>query len=377
MSNKKPHVFFCTDGIFPLTVGGMQRHSRLLAEALAATGKLKLTVIHPHGHEKIFNPALDITEAGLSAQKTTSQAGYLLNAYRYSRQVADVLSQDPHAVIYSQGMAVWHRIKEFSSRLIINPHGLEMYQVLTLKEKLVTFPFRIIHNYLFRNCSKVVSLGGKLTGILENKTGKKKNKVVVLPNAVNLPPPHQRTFNNPVIKCLFVGRFAFNKGIDVLAEAASELNREGLTNSFEYYFVGKGPLFESLSSRYQEKNFFYKGGAHDEQLTELYKSCDVFVLPTLFEGMPTVVLEAMGYGMPVIVTDTGATGELVDQDNGIIIEKRSTLSLKTALLRFKAMMPEERKRWSDNSIRKVKDNFTWEAVAKKHVDLFYEMSRYQ
>ena len=54
-------VVFCTDGIFPHQIGGMQRHSRLLLESLAAFD-VELTVIHPHEGVQVFNDELRIKE---------------------------------------------------------------------------------------------------------------------------------------------------------------------------------------------------------------------------------------------------------------------------------------------------------------------------
>ena len=55
MSTHKIEVLFCTDGIFPHAVGGMQRHSSLLIEELAATGAVELIVVHPHEGKQLFN----------------------------------------------------------------------------------------------------------------------------------------------------------------------------------------------------------------------------------------------------------------------------------------------------------------------------------
>ena len=49
-------LVFCTDGIFPDTVGGMQKHSKLLIEAIAKMNVIDLIVIHPHHHKKVFAP---------------------------------------------------------------------------------------------------------------------------------------------------------------------------------------------------------------------------------------------------------------------------------------------------------------------------------
>src|ERR1700733_2175578 len=141
MNEKKIQIIFCTDGIFPHAVGGMQRHSRLLIEELSKFPDLDLIVIHPHDSTKVFDPALEIKKIGLKTDKTKNIREYIINAYKYSKKVYTVLKNYPDAIIYSQGMSVWYGIKHVGSRLIINPHGLEPYQVLTFKEKIITAPY--------------------------------------------------------------------------------------------------------------------------------------------------------------------------------------------------------------------------------------------
>jgi glycosyltransferase involved in cell wall biosynthesis len=367
---KKIQLIFVTDGIFPHAIGGMQRHSKLLIEELAKIEELEIIVIHPHDTLKVFPDLSSVKEIGLKSQKTKNISEYFLNAYQYSKKVYNEIKKFPGAIIYSQGMSVWYGIKNIENCLIINPHGLEPYQVLTLKEKVITAPYRFVHNYLFKHASKIVSLGGRLTNIFLNDLHLPKEKIVVLPNAAKIPQTIPRNFNHVQLQFLFVGRFAFNKGIQTLVDAVLELNKEGYTGKFKFALVGKGPLYEHFTNTYNESNLKFYGGADDATLFNLYKESDVFVLPTLFEGMPTVILEAMGYGLPVIVTDTGATLQLVDDSNGFIIEKKNVASLKSAILKYANLDAEERKKLSEASYNKLKNNFTWTIVAQQHFELF-------
>ena len=368
MKHEPLEVIFCTDGIFPHAIGGMQRHSRLLIGELARDESIRLLVLHPHTGEKVFvsNPA--IREMAVPAGKDSGR--YLLNCYRYSRNIYRIIQEHPDAIVYSQGLSVWHNIRKIGNRVVVNPHGLESYQAISLKDRAITLPFRLIFRHLFRQAAAVVSLGGRLTGILQEQLGKASDKITVLPNAVNIGEETSRTCDHEPVRFLFVGRFAFNKGIGVLLEAAKQLNDEGCEKKMFFNLVGKGPLFEEFTKKYRAPNICFVGFADDEKLVDLYKTNDVFVLPTLFEGMPTVVLEAMSYGMPVIVTDVGATLELVDPSNGTIIEKNDVASLKAALIGYLEKSPADRKIMAVNSYLKVKENFTWPVVAEKHKTLF-------
>jgi glycosyltransferase involved in cell wall biosynthesis len=370
--SERLQVVFCTDGIFPHAVGGMQKHSKLLVEELARMNVLDLIVIHPHHDKKVFDASLGIIEIAIERGK--KYWSYMYNEYRYSMQVAKELEKYPSAVIYSQGLSVWHNARKYGKRMIVNPHGLEFYQAITLPKKLKALRFSAAFNRLFAVSAKVVSLGGRLTALLHKNISRSEKKVVVLPNAVNMPNEKtERVFHKEPMQVLFVGRFASNKGINILMDAVRELNKEGYQNILQFNLVGKGPLFEMFSTTFKAPNVNYLGFADDDKLVELYKQNDLFVLPTFFEGMPTVVLEAMSYGMPIIVTDTGATTDLVNDSNGYIIEKADVKSLKNALLNFYQLDDAKKKMLSINSYNKVKDNFTWKVVAQKHYELFRAM----
>ena len=375
----KHKVIFCTDGIFPLAVGGMQRHSRLLIEGLAKRGNTEIIVIHPHKGQRVFEAFPQIEEMGLDP--LPGKQYYLLELYHYSRKVFEWVSKYPDHLIYAQGLSVWYRANELGPRLIVNPHGLEPYQTLSLKDRIKTFPFRWAFSRLFNQALTVISLGGRLTEIIQRQIRRAGGSVIVIPNATQLPEEPEeelvrKSFPQP-IRCLFVGRFASNKGIDVLIEAISQLNKQGLQDAFQFTLGGKGPLYDHFRQRYAFENITFLGFVDDIQLAHLYRTEHVFILPTLFEGMPTVVLEAMACGMSIMVTDVGATKELVDEKNGFILEKESPQSIVSALKRFQTLSDEEKTTLSLNSIRRMQTRFTWENVVIQHEALFEQISTKQ
>lgn len=368
---RKLQVILCTDGIFPHSVGGMQRHSRLLAESLALRNNVKLFVIHPH-NERVFEGFDAITE--IQIEPIDTEKFYLKQCYEYSKRVAKEIDKiDNKAIIYSQGLSVWYNIRKFSHRLILNPHGLESFQVEGFKENITGFVFRELFKYLFDRSRFVVSLGGKLSRILK-KNIKKSESVVVLPNGV-LPKEKASNKLNSKIQVLFVSRFAYNKGIGTLFEAVELLNQKSILVDFEFHLVGKGPLFEQYSTGNPWPNVIYHGFLSDEELNQAYADCDIFLLPTWFEGMPTVVLEAMSFAKPIIVSDVGATAELVDSSNGYLIEARNAQLVADALVAFKNLSDERKMQMGENSYNRVMEHFTWNKVAERHEVVFEELAR--
>ena len=266
MSKDRIRVALCTDGVYPQAMGGMQRHSRLLAEHLARSGKVDLTVLHPHPLG-IFDPALNIRE--VHVQDIDRSKFYLRELWRYSERIAKQLDALEPDVILSQGFCVWKGIGRFSERLIVHPHGLEMFQMLTRKERLLGWPFRAVLRYIVRHSAVVISLGGKLTGILERVTAGSHCRAVVLPNATDVPltplaPAAGTRDHRRPLQLLFVGRFAFNKGLDVLMAVAQRLVKEGKQDLLRFQLAGDGPLLATYQSAGLPANAQLLGRVNDQ-----------------------------------------------------------------------------------------------------------------
>lgn len=367
------HVALCTDGVFPQAMGGMQRHSRLLAEHLAATGKVRLAVLHPHAQD-LFAPALGIHEVRVAPIDTDRL--YLRELWRYSERVAEELDRLRPDLILSQGFCVWKGMARFSDRLIMHPHGLEMFQGLTRKERLMGVPFRWAVRYMARRSKVVVSLGGGLTRTLRTITAGSNARVEVLPNAVDVPivAPEYRTNGSP-IRLLFVGRFAFNKGLDLLLQVARRLVSEGRASDVVFQLAGDGPLLAGMQQEGVPPNVELLGRVDDERLFQLYSECDAFLLPTRFEGMPTVVLEAMARCRPIIVSDVGATAELVDATNGYLIRSGDADALYAAVRSFVAAPEHERQHMAQASRVRCADRFSWPEVTQGFIALFQQVAK--
>jgi colanic acid/amylovoran biosynthesis glycosyltransferase len=113
-----------------------------------------------------------------------------------------------------------------------------------------------------------------------------------------------------------------------------------------------------LLARYQAPvfpaNVELLGRVDDARLDQLYAECDALILPTRFEGMPTVVLEAMARAKPIIVSDVGASGELVSPHNGYLLPPGDAGQLYHAVLAFASRSPEVRAKMGAYSYERVK-----------------------
>lgn len=353
-------------------MGGMQRHSRLLAERLAQCDGVRLTVVHPHD-TNVFDPASGIVEVCIPAIDT--DRFYLRELWRYSARVGEALQVARPDVILSQGFCVWQGMDRFSDRLIIHPHGLEMFQGLSLKERLLGAPFRWALRSIVRRSAVVLSLGGKLTGILQRLVRGSSCRVLVIPNAVEVAgAPAAYPQGSAPVRLLFVGRFAFNKGLDVLLSVARRLVAEGRTDDVRFELAGDGPLLEGMKRDGVPANVKLLGRVDDATLATLYAECHALLLPTRFEGMPTVVLEAMAQARPIIVSDVGATAELVNMHNGYLLPAGNADALHDAIVDFLTRSGEVRMKMGMYSRQRVEDLFSWRTNALRFASLFEEIA---
>jgi glycosyltransferase involved in cell wall biosynthesis len=128
---------------------------------------------------------------------------------------------------------------------------------------------------------------------------------------------------NPKVKVLFIGRLIPRKGFHRVVQALPKV-REMAHVPFEVEVVGTGAHrteLDALSEKLHVSDLIrYVGMVPYDQLEKSYQYADIFVLTSLSEGMPSVILEAMGCGLPIIASDVGGNNEIVHEGkNGYLI----------------------------------------------------------
>jgi glycosyltransferase involved in cell wall biosynthesis len=123
-----------------------------------------------------------------------------------------------------------------------------------------------------------------------------------------------------------------HKGIKYLLESASLLLQS--RNDVSFLIVGEGTLKEDLRKLCVvlkiEKNVIFAGERSD--IPEILSLSDIFVLPSLREGLPLTILEAMACGKPVIATNVGGIPEVVkDGVSGILVSPKDPEDLHSAM----------------------------------------------
>lgn len=364
-------IAIIVDALFPDKVGGIQKYSTSLADALAKAG-LGVTV-YVEQDCPLATKQLQIEGVNVVRVEHKRYAipllGYLLSNRSFSQQALSQASKNGHAVIYAQGLAGIGAAQVKSNVPVVhNFHGLEMYQpVKGLKARAIAALFRVELKKLFKLKPIVVSLGSRLSEIIKKQSPQ--SQIFQIPNGIheNWFISESRKFRTEGKKFLFVGRDEWRKGVPTLNQAEKSLSTQA---NFSGTFYMVGPFQENK----KQAGMQYLGEKRDEnELKEIYKDMDVLVCPSYSEGMPTVILEAMASGLPVIATDVGASAELVDNGNGRLIKPFDIEGLVQALLEFSQKNEATMQQMSLATLTKASTNYKWEQVADKHIAVFKQI----
>jgi glycosyltransferase involved in cell wall biosynthesis len=166
------------------------------------------------------------------------------------------------------------------------------------------------------------------------------DKLAVIPNGVDVEKYSPGTSNLKLrwnAKRLFVyqGRISAEKNVEALLKAWKQSR---LGDDCKLLIVGNGPLSPSLMPFYgEEDGIIWWGFEADEQRRiEILQAADVFILPSLLEGLSLSLLEAMSCGVACVATDAGADGEVLEDGAGVVLNTHRVMpQLRTLLPQFR------------------------------------------
>jgi glycosyltransferase involved in cell wall biosynthesis len=163
------------------------------------------------------------------------------------------------------------------------------------------------------------------------------------------------------------------KGHRYLLEAAAMLKRRG--HKIKYLVAGEGPVRRQLEDRVKvlnlEDEVRFCGFVSDAP--GILSQIDIFILPSLYEGLGVAVLEAMAAGKPVIASRVGGLPELIaDGETGLLVAPKNTEGLAQAIARLageKSLAREMGRRGAE----RARASFSLEKMASQNEAYYYEL----
>lgn len=209
------------------------------------------------------------------------------------------------------------------------------------------------------------------SGVAATKIRTIANGIDVEPFECALPSPALNFEGNKVIG--IVARLDLQKGFEYLLRAAHQLC--GAFPALKVVIAGEGPdrqAIENMIQRFGLQSSVILAG-HHSNMPGIYAAIDIFVLPSLNEGLPMTVLEAMAASKPVIATRVGAIPSVIKEgETGFLVDPGDANGLRDALARLLTD--------SDLCLRIglaghdwVRRNYTSEAMAMKYRQMYGEV----
>jgi glycosyltransferase involved in cell wall biosynthesis len=234
---------------------------------------------------------------------------------------------------------------------------------------------RLTTNPILRNANAILAL----TENMQNKLNDNYNtQIYVVPNGINLEEYTGLTINSKrdfgIKNILFVGRLKPVKGVEYLI-IAMKMVHDKMPDA-RLILVGDGEEREYLSALSIQlgiqKYVQFVGKVPHEKVQDFMQQADIFVLPSLSEGFPNVVLEAMACGLPIVASRVGGIPDIITNDtNGYLVEVKDTENLSNKIL-FLLQNDILREKISGNNKKLVKE-YSWEKVVVE-LEKIYELS---
>lgn len=180
---------------------------------------------------------------------------------------------------------------------------------------------------------------------------------------------------NDKINILFIGRFVWYKGIDILLKAYNDLD----SNKYNLTLVGDGPLLQDMKNLAQSlklQSIHFTGAVTENEKINWIKWCDFLVIPSVSkaEAFAIVQIEAMAFGKPVINTflPSGVPDVCPNGVAGITVNPGSKSELKSAILKL-GSDNNLRNKYSKNALELVSENYTMKVLSEKYASFFDEL----
>jgi glycogen(starch) synthase len=207
--------------------------------------------------------------------------------------------------------------------------------------------------------------------------GVDENSVHVIPPGVN-PSLFEGPFEDPFSgvgkpRVLFIGRLAPQKGVGTLVEAAGLLEDPGA----QILLVGDGPERKALERKSERLSvadrLHFVGFFAHERLPAVLAHADLLVLPSLYEELGTVLLEAMQAALPIVASKTGGIPDVIEDGvNGLLVPPGDPEALARAIDRVLADRKLAR-RLSEGVQERVKD-YDWEVLAERVLRIYQDVT---
>jgi len=331
-------------------IGGVSKIAKNLLDGLDR-GKFKIILVAEKVSVRHYPVPDDVKVIDLMIVPGRNFAHKLYAFFRHVQNFRKtVLNQEPDLVFslsYNLSCYLFFKpIRVLKDKVIIGEFSENFFHEPLCKNKknlLIRFFYKTMMFLFYRRAKKAIVVSKSIGRHLKRAFGISEKRLRIIPTPVNLPQIRKEmrehvsdfTFDREYLYISFLSRISPEKGLKYLLRAFSRLTGEFRSR---LVIIGDGESrqeMQDLSSSLGLNGDVVFLGYRDNPFKYLAKT-DMFVLPSLYEGFPNVILEAYACGVPVIATrSVDGIGELIkDGESGILVDPADEESLYGAMRRL-------------------------------------------
>ncbi|MDA0267067.1 MAG: glycosyltransferase family 4 protein [Cyanobacteria bacterium] len=262
--------------------------------------------------------------------------------------------------------------------LVVTFHPAFDRKLTTLSARTQHLTYQVYAPSLAR-CDRVIVFSNLQRDVFV-RLGVPPEKVIVVPNGVDVSkysPGPSGIKSSLGARQLFVyqGRLSPEKNVDALLKAWKAIpTQPGCILAI----VGNGPLEQSMRLFYGgDSTIQWLGFVEEEQRRiDILRGADVFILPSLVEGLSLSLLEAMACGTACIATDAGADGEVLDQGAGIVLDTQRVSHQLETILPLVQTRPEMVRSLGQKARQRVLERYTISTNVSHLEQIYHSLAGY-
>jgi glycosyltransferase involved in cell wall biosynthesis len=217
--------------------------------------------------------------------------------------------------------------------------------------------YQICAKYNAKHSNHTIPISKKIQQDLKNLYGLTSNNIIHVGADTRLFKPVFEK-NNSRLKIVSVGTFQKRKQPELFAKIAKQFADQ------DFYWIGEGELKDNIIAKKENEkieNLYLLDNMPHQELADFLARCDIFLFPSIHEGFPKVVVEAMASGLPAIVFDNYKPEAVIDAKTGFVVSSEKEMVLKLQKLIEDSQLRQE---MSLNAVQRAKD-FDWDIIVRK------------
>lgn len=256
--------------------------------------------------------------------------------------------------------------KWYKKPIVLTVHGSDI-NVLNKK-----YFLKLVNRFILSRMDAVIAVSPTLKKRIE-EMGVPQEKLSYISNGVDTGEFYPAPVDFPIPKrILWVGRMSKEKGLDVLIKAMKEILRE--VPQAQLTLVGDGPEREVIEQMIEEyhltRHIYLEGFQSHREVSKYFRESHIFVLPSIREGFPLVILEALASGLPCVASNVGGVKVVIEEGlNGYLVSPSNAEELSRKVVKLLKSVAVVKK-MGERAREKIVAHYSWDKIADRTLVLY-------